>query len=472
MPDNAANRQGSRPAVDHDFENAALHAGVGIDDLSSIRTPQQTPTNREMGPRFVHIDEFCKLPPNQAWTVRHYIEPDTLCVIYGESQAFKSFIVIDLICHIATGKPWRGQRTKEGFCLYIAGEGGNGLAKRFKGWFQYHGEAMRNIAISTVPLELCDPQNADALIDDVLAFLKTVPNEAATVLTLDTLSTHFGSGDENKTQDMRAFMRAIRRLRMVTKATIIVIHHVGHGNKDRERGSYSLPADVDWRYRLERTPETNITTLFNKKSRDAGTPAALSWNLQSVNLPWLEEGDEEGQWVPMTSLVPVPVDTQPEQPKAEYLSKAQRIALDALRTALMQHGVEDKGVVSVGEDQWRQAAYDTGVSASEKQDTRKKAFNRCREDLLEAGKVRCHEGRFWIPKPAGTKRDITGHSPEMSPGCREGQGDITGHIPLGMSRNVPCPDNPNLDGWERDYEPDSWEIEREFGQDGEEIRHG
>lgn len=453
MAHNTPNRQGTSFAADDiDYENAALRAGIETDEVHASGKPGQNRTNPDTVPRFVLIDEFCKLPPSQSWTIRHYLEPDTLCVIYGESQAFKSFIVIDMICHVATGKPWRNQRTKQGFCLYIAGEGGNGLSRRFKGWFQHHGEAMQNVGISTVPCELCEPSNADALIDDVLAFLQTVPGGEATVIVLDTLSTHFGGGDENKTQDMRRFVHAIRRLRMATKATIIVIHHVGHGSKDRERGSISLPGDVDWRYRLERTPETNITTLFNKKSRDAGTPDPVSWNLVPVELPWVEEGDEEGQWVPMTSLVPVPVETQPEQPKPEYLPKAQRIAMDALRTALMQHGIEDKGVVSVAEDQWRQAAYDAGVSPSDKQDTRRRAFNRCRDELLEANKVRCHEGRFWIPKPTPTKPDKTRQSSDLSPGCREVDPDKTRHVSLDMSGYVGSTDNPNMDGYVPDFE--------------------
>ena len=447
MPEKTAFRQGSNFAAPADFDSTALGCGVNFDDLPSAPSqdgPGQNRTKPDKSPRFTLINDFCALPPSQSWTIRHYLEPDTLAVIYGESQAFKSFIVIDLICHIATGKSWRGHRTQQGLCLYVAGEGGNGLSKRFKAWFQHHGEAMRNIAVSTVPLELCDPKNVDTLIDDILALLASLQQESL-VIVLDTLSTHFGSGDENKTSDMRTFMQAIRRLRISTKATILVIHHVGHGNKDRERGSIALPNDVDWRYRLERTPETNITTLFNKKSRDAGTPTPLSWNLVSVDLPWLEEGDEKGQWVPMTSLVPIPVDIQPEQPKPEYLPKAQRIALDALRTALMQHGIEANGVVSVAEDQWRQAAYEAGVSSSSKPDTRRKAFNRCRDELLESSKVRCHEGQFWIPRPTRTKPDITGHCPEMSGSHNENRPDITGHIPIGMSRNVRLSDDPSVE---------------------------
>ena len=369
--------------------------------MQDLKQKIQDKENKE--PRFIPIDQFCKLPPQQSWTIRHYLEPDTLAVIYGESQAFKTFIAIDMTCHVAIGKSWRGQRTKQGFCLYIAGEGVNGLSRRFKGWFHHYGEVMRNIGISTVPCELCEPENADALIDDVLSFLKTVPGGKLSVIVLDTLSTHFGRGDENKTQDMRLFIRAIRRLRMATKATILVIHHVSHTSKDRERGSIALPGDVDWRYQLERTSGTNITTMTNKKSRDALSPSPVSWNLQSVSLPWLEEADERDQRIPMSSLVPIPVENPIEQKPArqEYPSAAQRIAMEALQTALLQHGIGEKGIVSVAEDQWRHTAYEARISASKKPDTRKKAFNRCRNELLENGKVRCHEDRFWIPKPLG-----------------------------------------------------------------------
>ena len=110
----------------------------------------------------------------------------------------------------------------------------------------------------------------------------------------------------------------------------------------------------------------------------------------------------------------------------------------------MDHGVEDKGVVSVAEDQWREAAYEAGVSSSAVQDTRRRAFNRCRDELAEAGKVSTHEGRFWIPRPTRTKPDKTGHFPDLSGGFDEGDPDITGHIPLGMSGSVRSSDNPDM----------------------------
>ena len=415
---------------------------AGINQPASRPAPGPAQPADPVKPRFVMIDQFCALPPQQNWIVRRYLEPDTLCVLYGDSQAFKSFLAIDLICHIATGKPWRGNKTAQGFCIYIAGEGGNGLSKRFVAWFQHHDEPMRNIAVSTVPLALCEPGNVELLINDVLALVASL-GVPVSVIVLDTLSTHFGPGDENKTSEMRAFMQGIRQLRIETGAAIVVPHHVGHQNKERERGSISLAQDVDWRYRVERTPETMITTLVNMKARDSEKPAALSWQLQVAPLPWVEE-DDDGLWIPMTSLVPVPVESPEEEAKPEFLPKSQRIALSALRTALMDHGVEENGVVSVADDQWREAAYAAGVSSSEKQDTRRRAFVRCQIDLVEAGKVARHEGRFWIPKPTRTKPDKTGHCPDLSGGYKAGDPDKTGHIPIGMSGYVRSIDSPDI----------------------------
>ena len=444
----------ARHGIDLPPNKVAAAVKVGIGSQSERPVPPKPSAPVEAGkPRFVMIDQFCALPPQQNWTIRHYLEPNTLVVLYGESQAFKSFIGIDLLCHVAAGKAWRGNKTIQGFCIYIAGEGGNGLSKRFRAWFQYHNEAMRNIAVSTVPLALCEPGNVEELIKDILAMVATL-NVPVSVIVLDTLSTHFGAGDENKTAEMRLFMQGIRKLRIETGATIIVPHHVGHNNKDRERGSISLAQDVDWRYRLERQPETNITTLINMKARDSEKPASLSWNLEVVKLPWVEEGDD-GNWIPMTSLVPVPVEAVEEPEKSEYLPKAQRIALDALRTALMDHGIEGKGVVSVAEDQWREAAYAAGVSSSEKQDTRRRAFTRCQIDLVAAGKVAALEGRFWVPRPTRTKPDKTGHCPDMSGGFDEGDPDKTGHIALAMSGCVRSSDNPDVPDFE-EADEDLW----------------
>lgn len=337
--------------------------------------------------RFVWVEDFCALPPTETWLIKNYLEPDSLSVLFGDSESYKSFLMIDIACHIATGKPWRGNPVKQGMALFIAGEGGNGLKKRIRAWFEYHRLPMRNVAISLVPLALCDPQNTAALITDIKMFLQHSP-AMPSFIGLDTLNTHFGAGDENGTADMTKFLSGMRELRLATSAHVMTSHHCGHGDKSRSRGSIVLHNGVDWEYRAERKPDTCITTIFNTKSKDADKPEPLAWTLERQPLPWATEDRE-----PMASCVLLPADLQDEEPKA---GSGNGIALTALRNALMDHGQESAGVVSVSEDQWRQAAYDLDISKSS-QRAKIKAFQRAKDALVKENKVVQHDGRFWMP---------------------------------------------------------------------------
>lgn len=187
-------------------------------------------------------DDFCALPPSESWLIRDYLEPDSLCVLYGDSETFKSFLAVDICGHIATGKDWLGKQVKSGVALYVAGEGGNGLRKRIKAWFEHHNlPVSRNIGISTVPLSVCDPANVSTLVQHIKA-LMTGGKPNPSIIVLDTLNTHFGEGDENSTADMTKFVRGMRDLRIATGATILVIHHCGHGSRigDVEASPYAV----------------------------------------------------------------------------------------------------------------------------------------------------------------------------------------------------------------------------------------
>lgn len=337
--------------------------------------------------RFVWVQDFCALPPKETWLIKNYLEPDSLSVLFGDSESYKSFLAIDIACHIATGKDWRGNPVKKGVCLFIAGEGGNGLKKRIRAWFEHYQLPMVNIAISVVPLALCDPKNSKELVADIKTFLQQ-SQIMPSFIALDTLNTHFGPGDENGTSDMTKFLSGMRELRIATKAHVMATHHCGHGDKSRSRGSIVLHNGIDWEYRAERKPDTSITTIFNTKSKDADKPEPLSWALERQGLPWATEDGE-----PMASCVLLPADLQDEEPKA---SSGNGIALTALRNALMDHGQEAAGVVSVSEDQWRQAAYDLDISKAS-QRAKIKAFQRAKDALVKENKVSQHDGRFWIP---------------------------------------------------------------------------
>jgi len=385
------------------------------DQLDALERPEKRPRT------FTNLSTLLDTPPAENWLVRGFIAADSTNVIFGDSGTGKSFVTIDLLCHIAAGMPWCGSRVKQGNVLYIAGEGQNGIIRRFKAWFEAHpghDEAIANIEVRTIPAALCDPE-ATALLVQEIAEMADKPR----VIAIDTLARNFGGGDENATKDMNQFVAGLDALRMATGAAIVVPHHSGHGDKNRGRGSSVLRAAVDGEFQVERcgTGGTNdIITLRCSKMKDSEPPGARSWELTQQLLPWC---DEEG--TPMNSAVLVPVDHEAEEQSGTFhqkqrLSPAQRIAMDALRSALIQNGIETEGVVTVTEDQWRQAAYSAGISSSDQPRALRLAFQRARQELVAAKQVSTEDGRYWLPAIRGTKRNKEEHCSPMFPGISVG----------------------------------------------------
>lgn len=395
--------------------------------VESVRMARQG-EDEPQPPRFLWAEEFCQNSALEDDLIDGYFPAGSVGVIFGDSQAYKSFLLIDIAGHIATGKPWRGKSVQQGKVLFIAGEGGNGLRVRVKAWFERHGEPVRNFAISIVPLELCDPKNADLLISDIRRF---IGNDSFCLIVLDTLNTHFGPGDENTTADMSRFRGAALRLSQATKATVGISHHCGLQDKARGRGSISLHNGIDWEFKLERGGD--YTTLSNTKVKDGETPPPLSWKLVQQPLPW---ADKRGR--PINGAVLDPADTRSdENPKSQWLTASQRIALDALKSALMKWGIEVAGVVSVAEDQWRQASYSAGISAGGNGSrAQRMAFQRARTDLVATEKVSTQDGRYWIPA-GGTKRNKTEQCSGLYPGKAGEEAEQSGTHPFRGVPHVP-----------------------------------
>ena len=346
---------------------------------------------------FVFGADFCKQPPSSNSIIRGMLDYDSLAYCWGDSEAGKSFLMLDRDLHIANGMKWCGRKTKQGLVLYIVGEGKHGLIKRVKAWHDHYGlPVSNNIAFRTIPTALCDPKAVDELVAEIKSIV-TALNRRPTLIELDTVNRNFGPGDENSTKDMTSFVAGLDALRIATGAAISAVHHCGHGDKTRSRGSIVLHNSVDFEYRVSKEGDCfndYVTTLEFIKVKDYDKPNPISWKWQLQTLPWADE-DDDGNAVPMNSVVFVP--TEYEKKNSTSLSRSESIALEALRDALIRHGSESDGVVSVCEDDWKQCAYDLGISASVIPDSKAKTFRRACTALIEAKRVRHHAGRYWIP---------------------------------------------------------------------------
>jgi len=81
----------------------------------------------------------------------------------------------------------------------------------------------------------------------------------------DTVARNFGAGNENSTEDMTKFIYNLDRF--VGKGrNRLLVHHTGHNNTERARGSSVLKAAVDVEYRMVKGE--NQITLSNTKMKD------------------------------------------------------------------------------------------------------------------------------------------------------------------------------------------------------------
>ena len=64
------------------------------------------------------------------YTVKGVLPRVGLAVVWGPPKCGKSFWTFDLVMHVATGRPYRGRRVRQGVVVYLALEGGSGFANR------------------------------------------------------------------------------------------------------------------------------------------------------------------------------------------------------------------------------------------------------------------------------------------------------------------------------------------------------
>src|SRR6478752_644137 len=76
--------------------------------------------------------------PAPTWLVDGIIPRGSMTAIYGKPETFKSFVALDIALSVATSQPWHGREVEGGSVIYVAAEGGAGMSKRARAWFNHH----------------------------------------------------------------------------------------------------------------------------------------------------------------------------------------------------------------------------------------------------------------------------------------------------------------------------------------------
>jgi len=249
----------------------------------------------------LHPSELRSQAPS--WLIKGVMPSSGLGLIYGPSGTGKSFAVIDMALCIAAGRDWHGRKLKrQGGVIYVCGEGQQGVANRLRAWEKHTGVTLDGLPmrVTRVPVRFLDAASVQALVDAIEAEIESMGGVCAIVI--DTLNRNFGDGDENAAKDMTRFLDAATDLQKHLGATVLVVHHTGHADGDRARGSSALRASMDFEIQLKPGEDGAPFSLIGRKMKDGSEMPPASFSLKTIAMGVDEDGEEYGSCV--IDLVP------------------------------------------------------------------------------------------------------------------------------------------------------------------------
>jgi hypothetical protein len=300
--------------------------------------------------------------------------------------------------HVALGREYRGRRVRQGSVVYAVLEGAKGFRARVEA---FRREKLSDADSTPPPFHLM--ASSFSLVADHVAFLADIRaqlgDEKPSVVVIDTLNRSY-AGSENDDKDMSAYVRAADAIRAAFGCAVIIIHHSGHG-AERPRGHSLLMGALDIQIAVKRDQATKNITATLELAKDVDVGAEIVSRLAPVIIGYDDDND------PITSCIVLPVEGLAEgdcrsAANIAKPTKSAKAALRALKMAIDECGAVPPasnhvpaGVKTVTIDQWRDYAYRTGISTSDKPHAKGVAFNRASVDLVDAGKIGIWKPHVW-----------------------------------------------------------------------------
>jgi AAA domain len=324
-------------------------------------------------PLFVSVVSLLENPRKPTWLVRGLVETPSTTMLFGPPELGKSFLAVDLAVACALNGRWMDKRVTGGPVYYLAGEGHVGLERRFHAWQLHHGleRLPENLYLSTtrIALDVAGGLRVETEVERMSDTTGTTP----ALIVVDTLARAFPPGkDENSAKDMGEFINEVDRIRTRFNCVAMLVHHTGHTDTHRARGSSSMRGAWDAELSVSMNGVQRMaqwTKLKDQPKDSTGREFALIPVVLGVD----EDAEESEN--PLITSCAVEWQGTATVRKDNHPTKTEILGLDTLRTALA-------GGDKTTEAHWRAAFY--LKHWGENDDTKQAAFRRVKASL--AGK--------------------------------------------------------------------------------------
>lgn len=280
----------------------------------------QEPTGQTEAKR--RLEWFSEIEPAlvDAYLIKNVVGAGAMSVIYGPSNSGKTFFVLDLAFHAALGGEWRGRRVNPCAVLYLAAEGGSGVANRIVAMKREKGVTELPFALRRAGMDLLHAEADLQAVYDLAKEVQAVAPDRPLLIVIDTLSRVMAGGDENSAADMTALIRNIDAIREATGAHIMLVHHTGKDTARGARGHSSLRAATDTEIEVQN--EDGSRAALVTKQRDYQGGETFAFTLRNVTLGMDQDGDE------VTSCVVEPADADEHRAKVRKFTKNQKVLVE------------------------------------------------------------------------------------------------------------------------------------------------
>jgi hypothetical protein len=233
---------------------------------------------------------------------------NSLTWVAGQSGTFKSFVTADLAFRYGQeDMDYHGRRMTHGRSLLVVAEGAAAYADRKVAWEKHHEREVKNVSIYPFPLQLGDT------LKEMPALISYLREEAEAgrpvdLILFDTQAMCTVGVDEN-TSEMNLVINILHRIREVSGACVMIVHHFGKNKTAGMRGSSMIYAAADTVCVLKRPEDADHVSLSTAqadegKQKDAITQKdllTLDMVPHAVGKDYFEET--------VFSLVPVAADS-------------------------------------------------------------------------------------------------------------------------------------------------------------------
>lgn len=341
---------GERDKADrHDYARATLSLAAQhlANDSAQIQHGQQVAESLfwQDCKQYSNPRHFCLLSdsdlqrlPAQRWLVKGIIPEGGVGTIFGQSGTFKSFVVLDLMAHIANGQPWFGHRVRAAPAVYIPFEGQGGIPKRVAAWRiarmrnGYNGDL--NMRFITDRMNLRQKADRDKLVQTL-----TECGWAGGILCIDTLAQAGVGIDENSSEGMGEMVAIFQELQNRLGGTVLVVHHSGKIESAGMRGWSGLRGALDFAIKCWRNDKWDVldAQLVLDKVKDGESGRAFNFSMLRVHIGIDDEGDET------SSLAVIPPQAREQTPDEAAIAAADDEFVDGWIRKLMSASLYPTG---------------------------------------------------------------------------------------------------------------------------------